>query len=157
MSLIVGLMLLGLALIMLEVFIPGGIVGIFGGLCLLAAVGFSFRDYGTEGAILAFGIGLVGLVVCLWIQFKIVPKTAAGKRLFLQDTIDAKSQPDVVEDSMVGREGTTATALSPSGYILVDGKKIEAFSRNGFLEKGESVKIDSFDQFKVTVSKTQIR
>lgn len=153
MSLILGLMILGLGLVMLEIFIPGGIVGIFGGLCLLAAVVFSYQDYGMEGAILVFGIGLVGLVACLWFEFKVLPKTAAGKRFFLQNQVDGKSQPDVVDDSMVGREGLTATALSPSGYVLVDGKKIEAFSRNGFLEKGESVKIDSFDQFKVTVSK----
>ncbi len=153
MSLIVGLMVLGLGLIMLEIFIPGGIVGIFGGISMLGAVAISYDQYGMEGAILCFGIGLVGLVACLWLEFKILPKTAAGKRLFLQDTISGKSQPDVGDDSLIGRQAQTATALSPSGYILVDGKKIEATSRCGFLEKGERVKIDSLDQFKVTVSK----
>ncbi|MDQ8187313.1 NfeD family protein [Pelagicoccus sp. SDUM812002] len=153
MSLIVGLIALGLGLIMLEIFIPGGIVGIFGGIAMLAAVVISFDQYGVEGAILTFVIGLVGLVACLWFEFKILPKTAAGKRLFLQDTIGGKSQPDVGDDSMIGRQVETATPLSPSGYIIVDGKKIEAVSRSGFLEKGESVKIDSFDQFRVTVSK----
>ncbi|EDY82594.1 Nodulation efficiency protein D [Verrucomicrobiia bacterium DG1235] len=153
MSLIIGLMVLGLGLIMLEIFIPGGIVGIFGGLSLLGAIGVAYGDYGAEGAILVFAIGLVGLVGCLMFEFKVLPKTPAGRRLFLQNKIASKSQPDVGDDSMIGKEGKTATALSPSGYVIVEGKKLEAFSRSGFLEKGESVKVDSFDQFKVTVSK----
>lgn len=153
MSLIVGLMVLGLGLIMLEIFIPGGIVGIFGGMALLVAVGFSYDGYGAEGAILSFAIGLVGLVACLWFEFKVLPKTAAGKRLFLSDRVTGKSQPDVADDSMVGKVGQAATALGPSGYVVVDGRKIEAISRSGFLEKGDSVRIDSYDQFKVTVSK----
>lgn len=153
MSLIVGLMVLGLGLIMLEIFIPGGIVGIFGGISMLAAVGFAYQDYGMEGGIITFGIGLVGLVACLWFEFKVLPKTPAGRKLFLQNQVEGKSQPDVGVDEMIGKEGKAATALSPSGHIIVDGKKLEAISRSGFLDKGELVKIDSFDQFKVTVSK----
>lgn len=153
MSLIVGLMVLGFGLIMLEIFIPGGIVGVFGGISMIAAVYFAYDGYGMEGAIITFAVGLLGLVACLWFEFKVLPKTPAGKRLFLQDKVSGKSQHDFAEDSMIGKEATTATALSPSGYIIFDGKKLEAFSRSGFLEKGELVRIDSFDQFKVTVSK----
>jgi len=153
MSLIVGLMVLGFGLIMLEIFIPGGIVGVFGGLCMIAAVYFAYDGYGVEGAIVAFAIGLAGLGVCLWFEFKVLPKTPAGKRLFLQERVSGKSQHDVAEESMIGKEATTATALSPSGYVVLEGRKLEAFSKSGFLEKGESVTIDSFDQFKVTVSK----
>lgn len=153
MSLIVGLMILGLGLIMLEIVIPGGIVGVFGGLSLLAAVGLAFDGYGAEGAILVFGIGLIGAIACLWFEFKILPKTAAGKRLFLSDKVDGISQAAVGKEEMIGQQASTATALSPSGYIILDGKRLEAVSRSGFLEKGTPVKIDSFDQFKVTVSK----
>ncbi|MDQ8181844.1 NfeD family protein [Pelagicoccus sp. SDUM812005] len=153
MSVIIGLMVLGLALIMLEIFIPGGIVGIFGGISLLAAVAFAYETYAIEGAIIVFGVGLVGVIACLWFEFKVLPKTAAGKRFFLQDQVDGKSQPDVCKSELVGKEGVTATVLSPSGYVVVDGQKFEAFSRSGFLEKGELVKVDSFDEFRVTVSK----
>ncbi len=153
MSVIVGLVILGLALFMLEILIPGGIVGIFGGISMLAAVGIAYHNDGLEGAIVVFGIGLIGLVACLWFEFKILPKTAAGKKFFLQNQIQAKSQPDVGEEAMLGKQGTAATALSPSGYILVDGKKLDAISRSGFIEKGEAVKIVSYDQFKITVTK----
>lgn len=153
MSVIVGLVILGFALIALEIVIPGGIVGIFGGISLLAAVAFAYDSYAVEGAIIVFGISLVGVVACLWFEFKVLPKTAAGKRFFLQDQVTGKSQSDVCESDFVGKQGTTATALSPSGYVLVGGRKLEAYSRSGFLDKGEAVRIDSFDQFKVTVSK----
>lgn len=153
MSLIVGIMVLGLALVMLEIFIPGGVVGVLGGICLLAGVAFAFDAYGMEGAIIAFCVGLVGLVACLWFEFKILPKTAAGKRLFLNDVVGGTSQKDVGEESMLGKTASTVTALAPSGYVVFEGKRLEAVSRSGFLEKGERVRIESIDQFKITVSK----
>lgn len=153
MSLVIGLMVLGMGLIMLEIFIPGGIVGVFGGICLLASIGVAYNHFGMEGAIIAFGVSLVALVACLWFEFKVLPKTSAGKRFFLRDRVEGKSQKDVGDQAMIGREASAATALAPSGYILLDGRKMEASSRSGFIEKGEAVEIVSFDQFKVTVSK----
>ncbi len=153
MSVVIGLMALGFALIMIEIFIPGGVVGALGGLCLLAGVVVSYREYGVEGAIVAFLVGVVGLAACLYTEFKILPKTPIGRRLFLAKTISGKSQPDVASEELRGREGSALTDLAPSGYILVDGKKLEASSQSGFLEKGDKVRVESFDQFKVTVSK----
>lgn len=153
MSLVIGLMVLGIGLVMLEIFIPGGVVGVVGGLCMLGAIGVAFNDFGMEGAIIAFGVSLVALILCLWFEFKVLPKTAAGKRFFLQDQVSGKSQADVAEGSVVGREASAATALAPSGYVLLDGRKLEATSRSGFIEKGDSVRIESIDQFKITVSK----
>lgn len=153
MSVILGLMILGFVLIMVEIFIPGGVVGAIGGVCLLAGVVVAYQDFGAEGAIIAFLVGIVGLAVCLYTEFKILPKTPMGRRLFLGKTISGKSQPDVATEEMQGKEGSTLTALAPSGYVLVEGQKLEAYSRSGFLEKGDKVRVDSFDQFKVTVSK----
>lgn len=153
MSLIVGLMVLGFGLVMVEIFVPGGIVGIFGGISMLAAVAIAYNEYDIEGALLTFIIGVVGLVGCLIFEFKVLPRTPMGKRLFLENTISGKSQTEAGFENYVGKEGTTATALAPSGYVLVEGKKLEAYSKSGFLERGEKVRVESFDQFKVTVSK----
>lgn len=153
MTWIAGLMALGFALIMMEIFIPGGIVGLFGGLCLIGSVWASFDQYGLVGAIVSLIVSLIGVVACLWFEFKVIPKTAAGKRLFLQNRIEGKSQPDVGEQDLVGQEGTALTALSPTGYVKVGTQKLEAFSRSGFLDKGQSVKVEAVEQFRITVSK----
>ena len=153
MTWIVGLMALGLALVMIEIFVPGGIIGAFGGLCLLAAIIVAFNENGMTGALLAFLVALAGLAACLFVEFKILPKTPMGRRLFLQNRVEGKSQNDLADDTLVGKEGDSLTALAPSGYVLVDGRKYEAFSRSGFLEKGEKVKVDSYDQFRIIVSK----
>lgn len=153
MSLIVGLMVLGVALIMIEIFVPGGVVGAIGGICLLVAVGMSYRHYGTEGAIIAFLIACAFSVGCLVFELKVLPKTPMGRRFFLTQQISGTSQGAQAELSAVGREGVALTALSPSGYVLVDGQRLEAYSRSGFLDKGEKVRVDSIETFKVTVSK----
>ncbi len=153
MSLIVGLMVLGVALIMIEIFVPGGIVGAIGGICLLVAVGMSFKLYGAEGAIIAFVVSCVVLVGFLIFEFKVLPKTSMGRRFFLTQRIAGTSQGAQAEQGAVGREGLAVTALSPSGYVLVDGQRLEAYSRSGFVDKGEKVRVDSIETFKVTVSK----
>lgn len=153
MSLIAGLLVLGFALIALEIVIPGGIVGAFGGLSLLAGVVVAYQEFGASGALVAGGVGIVGVALSLYIEFKILPKTSLGRRFFLRQSVTAKSQPDVADDSLVGKRGQALTALSPTGYVLVEGRRIEAYSRSGFLPKGEKVEVVSFDAFKVTVSK----
>ena len=153
MSLIVGLMVLGVALIMIEIFVPGGVVGAMGGVCLIGAVWLSYREGGAEGAIIALAVALVCVSVCLVFEFKVLPKTAVGKRLFLSQRIAGTSHQSPGEASLVGSEGSAATALAPSGYVLVSGRKLEAVSRSGFIEKGDRVRVDAIDSFKVTVSK----
>ncbi|MDQ8204810.1 NfeD family protein [Pelagicoccus sp. SDUM812003] len=153
MSVIVGLLVLGFALIMLEIFIPGGIVGLFGGASLLFGIWLAYREFGVDGALIAFLVSVVGVVLCLFVEYKILPKTKVGKRLFLEDRVSGRSQPDVGQSELIGATGRAVTALAPSGQIVVDGRKLEACSRSGFLNKGQKVRIDSVDQFKVTVSK----
>ena len=153
MSLVIGFIVLGLALIMIEIFVPGGIVGTIGGISLLGAVYLSYRSYGADGALITFLICGACVVACLFVEFKILPKTAVGRRLFLSHRVSGKSQQEQGDSTLLGQEGNALTALAPSGYVLVGGRKLEAHSCSGFLEKGEKVRVESIDQFKVTVSK----
>ena len=73
--LITGLMLLGS-----EIFVPGGILGVIGGLALLGAVITGFFAFPGYGAHIAIGIiFLAGVAIALWI--KLFPESAIGKRM----------------------------------------------------------------------------
>lgn len=155
MNAIILLFLVGVVLLGFEVFVPGAVLGILGSLSLLGGVILAFMDFGAPGGwtALATALGLVGGM--LFFEFRILPRTALGKRLFLKSEIGGTSQPVIaVPDSVVDRTGETLTPLSPSGYIMLEGKRYEAFCRSGFVDKGASVRVVGVDNFRLIVSKT---
>ena len=66
MTLIIVLLALGAILMLLETFLPGLITGILGFLCWVAAVIFSYRDFGLQTGNLVLGGVLVGFDPEAW-------------------------------------------------------------------------------------------
>ena len=63
MSTIITLFVLGSVMIFFEIFLPGGILGVAGGLAMMAGSVLAFMEYGTGGGIIAIvaGTALSGL------------------------------------------------------------------------------------------------
>jgi membrane-bound ClpP family serine protease len=151
MTLIATLFVVGVILLGFEVFIPGGILGVLAGLSMLAGTSLAFIDYGLGGGLMAASIAVVMVGGMLYFEFKILPQTTFGQRLFLKAAVDGVSSPERERD-YVGAEGTTLTAMAPSGYIEIDGRRLEAFSRSGFLEAGQPVRVVGTDNFRLIVT-----
>ncbi len=140
----------GVVLLAFEVFLPGGILGIFAGLTLLGGCVLAFVDFGVGGGVIALLVALALVGAVLYFEFAILPRTAFGRRLFLHSAIGGKSTP-ARGRSYIDCSATTATALAPTGYITLDGRRYEAFSRAGFLEAGVAVKVVGEDNFRLIV------
>jgi membrane-bound ClpP family serine protease len=154
MSLIVALFILGAALLAVEVLVPGGILGVIAGVALLAGVVLAFIERGSTGGWTAVGVALAITVVTLWFEFVILPKTPWGRKLFLHAAVKGASQPPLAErDTVVGQTGIADTMLAPSGYVVVAGKRYEAYSRSGLIAKGEALRVVELDNFRLIVQK----
>ena len=137
----VALLAGGLLLIAAEVFIPGGVAGVAGGLALLAAMGvglFHFPapwGFWSAVAIVVFG----GIVFLLWIQ--LFPRSRTGKRITLQtDGADFKSAAPA--NHLVGAVGEALTALRPGGVVLIDGKRYDVLADSGeWIAAGAKVRV----------------
>ncbi|MCF7687460.1 MAG: serine protease [Cephaloticoccus sp.] len=151
MNLIVLLFVLGVILIGFEVFVPGGILGVFGGLAMLGGCVVAFANHGLSGGAMAVSVALVLVGLMLYFEFALLPKTSMGKRLFLNASIKGTVKSPRPRD-MTGSTGKTITALAPSGYVVIDGQQHEAFSRSGFLEAGVPVKVAGMDNFRLIVT-----
>lgn len=154
MNLIILLFLVGLVLLGFEVFVPGAVLGILGALALLGGVVVAFMEYGQTGGWTAFGVASAAVGGLLFLEFRVLPRTRMGKRLFLESAVTGTSQPAIAEAGVVGRTGETLTPLSPSGYVDIDGKRYEAFCRSGFVPKGTPVRVVAVDTFRLIVSKS---
>ena len=143
---VVGLLLLGF-----EVIVPGGGLGMIGGLAMLGGCVIAFGELGLTGGGLAVlaAVLLVGLL--LYVEFRILPKTAMGRRLFLNSKVTGTTMNARGED-LGGKSGEAVTDLAPTGYIVIEGKRHEAFSRSGFLDAGAKVKVVGMDNFRLIVT-----
>ncbi|MDA0991445.1 MAG: hypothetical protein O3A51_11925 [Verrucomicrobia bacterium] len=145
----------GVFLIGLELFvIPGfGLTGIFGIGMLVTAVIMSmtqsapvapedfkptFVAIHTQGAIIEFGLAMLGSVLGVVLLAKVLPKTSLFQRLVLAETISARagdqqtSQP--VDTSLVGAMGMTATPLHPAGIGQIGDRRYNVVSRGEYIE-----------------------
>jgi membrane-bound ClpP family serine protease len=155
MTTVVLLFSLGIVLLVLEVVLPGGIVGVIGGFAMLGGCAVAFSRFGVQGGGVATVVALAGLGLALYIEFSLLPKTRFGKKLFLHQTVDAKSQPSPADAAqIVGQAGETLTTLAPTGYVLVDGRRYEARSEAGLIVKGAAVRVVGVDSFHLIVAQT---
>jgi len=138
------LLLLGLGLVVAEVFLPSaGLLGLLAAISLVASLYLA-----CELATMTF-YGWVGLeviaVAATWFgAINGLPRTRLGRRVYLQpptdDDLDDPSSHRSVVDA-VGRSGRTLTPLRPSGMIDVGGRRVEAMAESGLIAAGEVVTV----------------
>jgi len=154
MSVILTLFAAGIMLLAFEVIVPGAILGIIGTVLIIIGVAVSFSQYGTDGGLIATAVALGLTAVTLYLEFVLLPKSRVAKKLSLTDTVSATSQPAVADRAaVIGRQATAITALVPTGYVELDGRRYEAFARHGHAQPGERLDVIDLDNFRLIVSK----
>nr|WP_085536684.1 NfeD family protein [Massilibacteroides vaginae] len=155
--------IVGILLMLVEVFvIPGfgvagisGIVLIIGGLtmALLNNTNFNFdnvssMEAGRASLTVLMGLGF-GFALMIWLSNRIGHKGIFRKVALVTDLEEAVSGP--VLTSLVGKEGTAATVLRPSGKVLIEGELYDGVSIQNYIEKGTPVKVVRFENAQVYV------
>lgn len=152
MGLIIFLFTLGILLLAAEIFLPSGIIGIVGGILLLIGCFVSFSELGATGGFIAVFVMILSAIAVFYFEFKILPKTRFGKRFFLNRDISG-SAGALKEDAkdLIGKTATSVTVLSPSGYVIIDGKQYEAYSQSGQIPINTTLEVVSANSFQLTV------
>ncbi len=153
MTAIITLVAVALLLFFFEIFVPGGILGVLGLIATIAACTLAYQEYQLFGALLTFLIILVGAVVIFLIMMKVLPKSRLTRGLFLSARHTATSNVPLADDRIVGQRGEAITEMAPTGIVLVNGRKVEAASQSGLLEKGTPVEVVAQDSFRLLVRK----
>lgn len=155
MTLILLLFIVGILLLAADVFVSSFIMGAVGAVALVAGCVFAYRDLGVLAAGLAGAGAVVLLGAAVYVELVLLPRTRMGRGLVVESTSGSSSQPPVAPvDAVVGRTATADTTLAPSGYVLVDGRRYEAFCRSGHAARGEALRVVGLDNFRLIVSKT---
>ena len=145
---------IGLVLLAADVFVPGGILGIFAGLALLGAVIMAFVDLGPSAGWITLAAAMATVALLLYIELGVLPKTRLGRRLFLDAAVNGTSQASPAQADVVGKPAQALTTLAPTGYVIVEGRRYEAFSQSGLVAKGTALRVVGLDNFRLVVTKT---
>ena len=71
-----------------------------------------------------------------------------GRGLVVQSTVSSTSQPLLAATAaVVGKPAEALTTLAPSGYVLVEGRRYEAFCQSGHVAKGTALRVHGRGQF----------
>lgn len=141
-------------LMVLEVFVPGGILAVVGVICLITACGYAFAAFGPAIGGLVSVLLVFGTLGAFFVWLIMVPNTRFGARMALQsDLQDSKSAKD--EDSLIGQSGTAETDLRPSGYARINGRRHDVVSSRGYLEKGTRVEVTEVHGMRIVVRPCQ--
>lgn len=152
---IILLFAIGIVFLAVEVIVPGAVLGSIGALLMLGGCVLAFLDYGTGGGLIAVLVSLVIAGLVFFLEFKILPKTKLGKRAFLNTEITGVASALGEEArGLIGKSAQALTMLSPSGYILVDGQRYEAFCQSGQAASGSNLEIVAADNFRLIVTQT---
>ena len=153
MTVIILLFTLAIVLLAFEVIVPGGILGGIGALLMLAGCVLSFAEFGAVGGLLSVVAAIVLASLVLWIEFRVLPRTAVGKRAFLTQEVTGVSVAVGPEArNLIGQPAEAVTMLSPTGYVVVGGKRHEAFCESGQVPAGTALRVTGADSFRLIVS-----
>ena len=152
MTKIIAALAFGYLLVALEAIVPGGILGLLGFVCLLAASYFAHLEYGGWMIPLAvFMLGGFGGVLLVFFQFRWLSQSKFGKNMFVHSTSGTSSTEEADFHQWIGKHGITETDHHPEGLVRLSGKNFDSFCSTGFLPKGINVEILKVDGFRLIV------
>jgi len=150
---IIVLFLVGLLLILLEVFVvPGfGVTGIGGIVSIFVSLYYLFPT--PQIAVNIIATTLLTTVVLTFIIGKYFGSSNMWSKISLRtsQTSDIGYTAYHGDEDLIGQKGTAVTPLRPAGIIDLDGKRIDVVSEGGFIDKGETVIIIDVKGSKVIV------
>lgn len=139
------LLVVGLGVVVLELFIPsGGILGFLAAALIIASIVLGFMDGLKSGAVILL-LAVIALPALLGAMVKIWPHTPLGKMILLKDLKPEDVMPNSShykrKESLEGQLGIAKTKMLPSGMVLINGEKYDAISEGFAVEAGDPVKV----------------
>ncbi len=136
------LLFLGVALMLIEAFIPGfGVFGVSGILTFIVGIVLVSPNIYYAIAIIAVVVGIFAIIFAL--IAKKIPKGSLYKTLFLKTNLNNEegflSSKD--NNKHLGEVMIVDTFLRPSGKVKKDDNVYDAMSEGEFIEKNEKVKV----------------
>lgn len=153
---IVICVLVGVVLLLVEVFMPGfGIPGISGCVLLGAGIIMTWIQFGAKVGLGITVVLLALLAILISVAMRSVAKGKLGKSEFVLNDDMSSEKDESREDmlSLVGEVGEVSTVLRPVGVAEFECGRLNVMTEGEYIERGAKVMITRVDGTSVFVKK----
>lgn len=154
-----SMLVVGLALIVAELFIPsGGVISLLSAICIGVAI-YSVHDAWWEQYPLRFWwfvASILGLIpVTVGGALFLLARTRLGNRVLLEAPKLEDVTPYIHEAEerklLIGKQGKTLTLMAPGGLVIVDGQRWHAETEGQMLDPEQPVEVIAIKGNRVVV------
>ena len=139
------LLVLGCALVVLEVFIPsGGIISILSAVVFIASIIIASWESPTTGPLTGLifaAVTVFAVPTLIATAFKYWPQDADGQSLPGRAADRKEVLPEDPRRALMGRVGVARSKMLPSGAVEIDGQMIDAVTQGQAIEPGAYVMV----------------
>ncbi|MFP4282041.1 MAG: NfeD family protein [Opitutales bacterium] len=152
MNTIILLLILALGLCFIEIFAPGGIFALIGGVFVIIAAILGFQEYGPRvGIWILVGGAAVGTTL-FFLEMKLILGTGFGSKRFAHREANEDRTGFIDSEALVGEPGETVTRMVPGGKVKVGDQVYPAISLDGYLPQGTPVVVRQADPSVIRIS-----
>ena len=146
------LLLVGLVLVLAEVFFPSlGLIGILAAAAILGADAIAYRE-GGGGALAGFiAFEVIAIPVLVSFALKWLPNLPFGRKMILSGPTSAPGTGAPDFKALVGARGVALTEVAPSGIMQVGEARVSVVSTGPSLPSGAKLLVVGVDGPEVRV------
>ncbi len=152
------LFILGLALLLVEVFIiPGfGLVGVLGISAIFGSIFLSTPD--PQTAIQSLVIAIIGSAILIIVVLRFTPGRKVFQRLILKTEGSSDlgyTSADPALKTLIGKVGISNTTLRPSGKAVIEGQLVDVVTSGEFIPEGTPIIVINVEGVRVVVREVE--
>ena len=143
---IVFLFVIGMALAIAEVFLPGAIMGLIGLIFVLASIYLAFQAgfVALGWTLVIVTVASIPVMVILWLK-------VLNRVLAMKQTQEGYTSAQVELKELVGQEGIALTQLRPAGMARINEQKVDVVSDGEVIERDSRVRVIEVTSNRVVV------
>lgn len=146
------LLVTGVGLIVAEVFVPGGILGLLGVGAIVGALFMS--SISISHMALSIGIALLASIIVAVFLFKRLEfEKGFFRKIILNDATTTEQGYTSSRDrlDLSGQTGTTLTSLRPAGTAVFDNERVDVVTEGGYIDKNTPIVVIKTEGSRVVV------
>lgn len=150
------LLIIGLALIIVEFFVPGGILGGLGAMSIVISLFMATDNIFALSLSLLIAISLT-VFVAIFLYKRIGLQKGLLRYIILSDreTVDKGYVSSVSREQLIGLKGRALTPLRPSGTGLFEGERLDIISVGNFINQHDPIEIISVNGSRIVVQRIE--
>nr|WP_230496402.1 nodulation protein NfeD [Pseudoneobacillus rhizosphaerae] len=146
------LFVIGILLLVAELFLPGGLIGILGFAVIIGSFFLASENVIHMGISILIAI-IISIVASIFMIKVLGRKMSIFKKIILNDSTNTEQGyvSNVNRVDLLDKQGVTLTQLRPAGKIKIEDEIIDAVSEGAFIQKDQEVKVIKVEGSRIVV------